>query len=53
MGGGYRQPPERLGFVERAWVLGLGALLVLLGLRVYADRRAFSQVLLGGGIGVF
>jgi len=33
--------------------LGLGALLVLLGLRVYADRRAFSQVLLGGGIGVF
>lgn len=33
--------------------LGLGALLVLLGLRVYAHRRAFSQVLLGGGIGVF
>ncbi len=33
--------------------LGLGALLVLLGLKVYADRRAFSQVLLGGGIGVF
>ena len=32
---------------------GLGALLVLLGLKVYADRRAFSQVLLGGGIGVF
>jgi uncharacterized membrane protein len=33
--------------------LGLGVLLVLLGVRVYADRRAFSQVLLGGGIGVF
>ncbi len=33
--------------------LALGALLVVLGLRVYADRRAFSQVLLGGGIGVF
>jgi len=33
--------------------LGLGALLVLLGLRVYGDRRAFSNVLLGGGIGVF
>ena len=33
--------------------LALGALLVLLGLRVYADRRAFSQVLLGGGVGVF
>ncbi len=33
--------------------LGLGALLVLLGQRVYAGRRAFSQVLLGGGIGVF
>jgi hypothetical protein len=33
--------------------LGLGVLLVLLGLRVYADRRAFSQVLLGGGVGVF
>jgi uncharacterized membrane protein len=33
--------------------LALGALLVVLGLRVYADRRAFSQVLLGGGVGVF
>ena len=48
--------------VDRDWItpavrvgigLGLGALLVLLGLRVYADCRAFSQVLLGGGIGVF
>ena len=48
--------------VDQAWItpgvrvgigIGLGALLVLLGLRVYADRRAFSQVLLGGGIGVF
>lgn len=33
--------------------LALGALLVMLGLRVYADRRSFSQVLLGGGVGVF
>lgn len=33
--------------------LALGALLVMLGLRVYTDRRSFSQVLLGGGIGVF
>ncbi|MGH3144876.1 MAG: DUF2339 domain-containing protein [Rubrobacter sp.] len=33
--------------------LGLGALLVLLGLKVYGDRRTFSHVLLGGGIGVF
>ncbi len=33
--------------------LALGALLILLGLRVYGDRRAFSHVLLGGGIGVF
>ncbi|HEX2728192.1 MAG TPA: DUF2339 domain-containing protein [Rubrobacteraceae bacterium] len=33
--------------------LALGALLVMLGLRVYAERRSFSQVLLGGGIGVF
>src|SRR5215204_2658137 len=33
--------------------ISLGALLVLLGLRVYGERQAFSQVLLGGGIGVF
>lgn len=33
--------------------LALGALLVVLGLRVYGERRAFSQVLLGGGVGVF
>jgi uncharacterized membrane protein len=33
--------------------ISLGALLVLLGLRVYGERRAFSQVLLGGGVGVF
>lgn len=41
-------PPVRVGIG-----LSLGALLVLLGLRVYGERRAFSQVLLGGGIGVF
>ncbi|HET7478286.1 MAG TPA: DUF2339 domain-containing protein [Rubrobacteraceae bacterium] len=41
-------PPVRVGFG-----LALGALLVTLGLRVYAGRRSFSQVLLGGGVGVF
>ncbi|CAN5732907.1 hypothetical protein BH24ACT22_BH24ACT22_14150 [soil metagenome] len=33
--------------------LALGATLVWLGLRVYEERRAFSQVMLGGGIGTF
>ena len=33
--------------------LALGAGLVWLGLRVYEERRAFSQVMLGGGIGTF
>jgi uncharacterized membrane protein len=41
-------PPVRVGIG-----LAIGALLMLLGLRVYGERRAFSQVLLGGGIGVF
>lgn len=48
--------------VEQDWItptvrvglgLALGALLVMLGLRVYAGRRSFSQVLLGGGVGIF
>jgi hypothetical protein len=33
--------------------LAIGGALVYLGLRVYEGRRAFGQVLLGGGIGVF
>lgn len=33
--------------------LALGAGLIWLGLRVYEERRAFSQVVLGGGIGTF
>lgn len=46
--------------VERGWItppmrVGLGLLigagLIALGLRVYEDRRGFSQVLLGGGVG--
>ena len=48
--------------VERGWItpavrvgfgLALGATLITLGLRVFEDRRSFSQVLLGGGIGSF
>ena len=46
--------------VERGWIgpwtrvgvgAAIGASLIVVGLRVYEDRRAFSQVLLGGGIG--
>ena len=46
--------------VERGWVtpgmrvglgLAVGGTLLALGLRVYNNRRAFAQVLLGGGIG--
>lgn len=46
--------------VERGWItpttrVGLGlaisATLLTVGLRVYENRRAFSQVLLGGGLG--
>lgn len=43
---GWITPPMRVGFG-----LAIGATLLALGLRVYEDRRAFSQVLLGGGIG--
>lgn len=45
---GWLTPEVRVGIG-----LALGAALIWLGLRVYEDRRAFSQVLLGGGIGVF
>ena len=45
---GWLTPEVRVGFG-----LALGAALVWLGLRVYVERRAFSQVLLGGGIGTF
>lgn len=46
--------------VERGWIgpwmrvgigVGIGVALLALGLRVYERRRAFSQVLLGGGVG--
>ena len=46
--------------VERGWItphmrvgfgLAISAALLALGLRVYEDHRAFSQVLLGGGVG--
>ncbi|CAN5901116.1 hypothetical protein BH23ACT11_BH23ACT11_28880 [soil metagenome] len=39
--------------VRVAFGLALGAALIWIGLRVYGDRRAFSQVMLGGGIGTF
>ncbi len=41
-------PPTRVGVG-----LAVGAALLLIGLRVYEDRRDFAQVLLGGGIGAF
>jgi uncharacterized membrane protein len=46
--------------VERGWIgpwmrvgvgAAIGASLLFVGLRVYEDRRTFSQVLLGGGVG--
>src|SRR3712207_5137831 len=39
-------PPVRVGIG-----LAVGVGLLMVGLRVYEDRRPFSQVLLGGGIG--
>ncbi len=43
---GWIGPPVRVGFG-----LAVGAALLAMGLRVYEDRRAFAQVLLGGGVG--
>lgn len=43
---GWITPPVRVGTG-----LVIGMILLFLGLRVYEDRRSFSQVLLGGGIG--
>lgn len=43
---GWISSPMRVGFG-----LGIGVALLTIGLRVYEDRRAFSQVLLGGGVG--
>ena len=43
---GWLTPVMRVGFG-----LVIGGALLALGLRVYEDRRAFAQVLLGGGIG--
>lgn len=45
---GWLVPEVRVGIG-----LSLGAVLVWFGLRVYEERRAFSQVVLGGGIGTF
>ncbi len=45
---GWLVPEARVGFG-----LALGAGLVWFGLRVYEERRAFSQVMLGGGVGTF
>ncbi|MDP9427092.1 MAG: DUF2339 domain-containing protein [Actinomycetota bacterium] len=48
--------------VERGWItptvrvgfgLTLGTTLTALGLRTFGERRSFSRVLLGGGVGVF
>jgi hypothetical protein len=48
--------------VERGWIgpwmrvgfgAAVGAALLVVGLRVYERRQAFSQVLLGGGVGAF
>jgi uncharacterized membrane protein len=48
--------------VERGWIgpwmrvgfgAAIGAAQLVVGLRVYEKRRAFSQVLLGGGVGAF
>jgi uncharacterized membrane protein len=45
---GWLTPVVRVGIG-----LSIGAVLVGIGLRVYSMRRAFSQVMLGGGIGTF
>ena len=45
---GWLTPVVRVGIG-----LSIGAVLVGIGLRVYGERRAFSQGLLGGGIGTF
>jgi hypothetical protein len=45
---GWIGPPVRVGFG-----LAVGAALLVMGLRVYENRRTFAQVLLGGGIGAF
>ena len=45
---GWIGPPVRIGFG-----LTVGATLLVMGLRVYENRRTFAQVLLGGGIGAF
>ncbi len=43
---GWLTPPVQVGIG-----LTIGTALLGIGLRIYEDRRAFSQVLLGGGIG--
>jgi uncharacterized membrane protein len=45
---GWLTPPIRVGFG-----LMVGAILVGLGLKLEAQRRTFSQVLIGGGLGTF
>ena len=45
---GWLVPTVRVGMG-----LAIGVALVFFGLRVYEERRSFSQVILGGGIGTF
>ena len=45
---GWLVPTARVGMG-----LAIGGALLFFGLRVYEERRSFSQVLLGGGIGTF
>lgn len=45
---GWLSPTVRVGFG-----FAVGVCLLAVGLRLYEHRRAFSQVLLGGGIGTF
>ncbi len=45
---GWLTPPVRVAFG-----LALGVVLIVLGSRIYSQRRHFSQVLIGGGIATF
>jgi len=45
---GWLTPPVRVGFG-----LMLGISLIVTGIRIYSNRRHFSQVLIGGGIAIF
>lgn len=45
---GWLTPPVRVAFG-----LALGVVLIIMGSRIYSQRRHFSQVLIGGGIATF